>query len=239
MAGSDDFDPAKVKLGGGTIGRSHQAWSSRAIYIVAAIGATVGLGNLWRFPYAAGSNGGGGFVLVYLLTVFLLAAPLFMAETLIGRAGRRSPPNALKAIARQEGFSETIKLWGWLCFLTTILVLSFFSVIAGFSLQYMAMILTGDFAALVAGGASAAAVFGDFLSDVPRIGMWHTVFALATALIVGLGVRGGLERAAKYLMPVFFLMLLGLVGFAAARGDMGAALSWLFTFDASGGRATY
>ncbi|MHA1544646.1 MAG: sodium-dependent transporter, partial [Alphaproteobacteria bacterium] len=206
----------------------HESWSSRLSYIIVAIGATVGLGNLWRFPFAAGENGGGVFILIYLFAVFFLVSPLFMAETVIGRLGRQSAPNSFKSLALKYAGTANWKYLGFLGLFISILVLSFFSVITGLSFGYVFKILTGTF--VTSSPEAIAKDFGEFRDNVWGLTGWHTLVATLTGLIVGFGIRNGIERVGKILMPVLFLLLVFLAGYAAYIGDFGVALSYMFTF---------
>ncbi len=109
----------------------HENWSSRMAFLLAAIGAAVGLGNIWKFPYMLGSNGGAAFVIIYLLAIFLVATPIMMSEMILGRRGRMSAPNTLKKMAQEVGASKNWQWLGWMGMFGVFLVLSFFSVVAG------------------------------------------------------------------------------------------------------------
>ncbi|MEE8295861.1 MAG: sodium-dependent transporter [Sphingomonadales bacterium] len=207
----------------------HESWTSRLSYIVVAIGATVGLGNLWRFPFEAGNNGGGVFILIYLFAVFFLVSPLFMAETVIGRLGRQSAPNSFKNLALKYARTANWKYLGFLGLFISVLVLSFFSVITSLSFGYVFKILSGTF---VTGSPEMIAKdFAAFKGNVWGLTGWHTIVALITGLVVGLGIRNGIERVGKILMPVLFILLVFLAGYAAYIGDFGAAFSYMFTFN--------
>lgn len=208
---------------------SHESWTSRLSYIIVAIGATVGLGNLWRFPFAAGENGGGVFILIYLFAVFFLVSPLFMAETVIGRLGRQSAPNSFLNLARKYSKTGHWKMVGFMGLFISILVLSFFSVITSLSLGYVFKILSGSF--VTSSPAAIAADFKSFTGNPYGLTLWHTIVALLTGLIVGFGIRRGIERTGKVLMPVLFILLVFLAGYAAYIGDFGAAFSYMFTFN--------
>lgn len=207
----------------------HESWTTRPAYIIAAISATVGLGNLWRFPYAVGENGGGLFVLIYLFAVFFLVSPLFMAETLIGRVGQRSAPISFKRLGQKFAGTSAWKLVGFSGILITFLVLSFFSVIAGFSIGYAIKALTGTFdnpdPAVISG------IWQEFRGNPWTLLLWHSVIALFTGAVVGRGIRSGIEKTAKILMPLLLLILVILVGYAIFIGDVGAAVSYLFIFN--------
>ena len=149
----------------------------------------------WGEAWRAGESGAGAFVLVYLLAVFIIAAPLFMAETLVGRFGRHSAPNTFKILARERGKSENWRHVGWLCIITSLLVLSFFSVIAGNALAYVFKSASGAFAE--ATRAEIGQTFADYAGSPWAVLFWHTAFAGATAFIVSRGIKGGLERAGR------------------------------------------
>ena len=139
----------------------HENWSSRLGFLLAAIGAAVGLGNIWKFPYMLGSNGGAAFVLVYLLAIALIATPVMIGEMILGRRGRMSAPATLKKIAGEVGASENWKYLGWLGIVALFFVLSFFSVVAGWSLAYIFKTASGAFTGLTP--EQVGGVFGDFL----------------------------------------------------------------------------
>ena len=209
----------------------HGQWSSRWVFILAATGSAVGLGNIWRFPYVTGENGGGAFVLIYLLCVAAVGVPIMMAETLIGRRGRQSPINSMRALAREEGLNSSWHYLGWLGVAAGFLILSFYSVVAGWSVAYIFYVGGGVFtdATVEVSGAQFEALTG----SAWRLLGWHSLFIIMTAFIVARGVQGGLEKAVKWLMPVLFVLLVVIVGYAIATGDFGAAVSYLFEPDFS------
>src|SRR5210317_1639367 len=124
----------------------HGSWSGRLAFILAATGSAVGLGNIWKFPYIAGENGGGAFVLVYLGCIAAIGIPIMMAEVLLGRRGRQSPINTMKELAKEEGQSKSWSLLGWSGVLAGFLILSYYSVIAGWALSYVEKAISGQFA---------------------------------------------------------------------------------------------
>ena len=141
-------------------GQAEQSWSSTGIFVLASIGAAVGLGNLWRFPYVAGSSGGGAFVLVYLLAAFVVAIPLLMVEIATGRRGQKSPPSSLAEVAREMGSTPFWSALGWLGLVALYLVMSFYNVVAGWTGAYFVKALRGDFVGQTV--PETAAVFGTF-----------------------------------------------------------------------------
>src|SRR5690606_32580253 len=181
-------------------------WSSRLAFILAATGSAVGLGNIWRFPYLASDNGGGAFVLVYLGCIFFVGLPVLIAEILIGRHGRRSPITALAQITRETGAPRAWAGIGWIGIVAGVLILSFYSVVGGWTLRYAWLYLSQLF-----GGPAIldpAASFGAMLADPAALALWHALFMAVTVGVVALGVEKGLERAVRFLMPALFLTLL-------------------------------
>nr|VFK15667.1 MAG: neurotransmitter:Na+ symporter, NSS family [Candidatus Kentron sp. LPFa]VFK31304.1 MAG: neurotransmitter:Na+ symporter, NSS family [Candidatus Kentron sp. LPFa] len=208
----------------------HEHWSSRLGFILAATGSAVGLGNIWKFPYVTGENGGGAFVLVYLVCIALIGLPIMMAEVLIGRRGQQSPIYSMRAVARAEGASSAWQVIGWSGVVAGFIILSFYSVIAGWSLAYIFEAASGAFVGADAKGIGE--IFEGLLGDPVRLLFWHTLFMGMTIFVVAGGVRAGLERAVSVLMPAFFLLMLVLVGYAAvATGKFGEGAAFLFRPD--------
>lgn len=209
----------------------HGMWSSRLAFILAATGSAVGLGNIWRFPYMTSDNGGGAFVLVYLACVAVVALPILFAEILIGRSGRKSPINSLLDISRAQGLGKAWAGIGWIGLVAGVLILSFYSVVAGWTLHYAWLY----FDQLVGGPGiqDAGAVFGELLGNATELTAWHAVFMLLTVGVVALGVEKGLERAVTFLMPALFVMLLVLLGYGFTTGHVGEAAAFLFKPDFS------
>lgn len=199
--------------------------------MLAAVGAAVGLGNVWRFPYEAGENGGAAFVAVYLLGLVFVAAPIFLCEALIGRRGRGSPPAALGRQAVEHGRSRAWRVPGLVGVIGALFLMSFYSVIAGWSLHYLVGASRGTFTDFDA--AAAQAHFAESQASVPHLFLWQGVFILCTVFIVGLGVNRGIERGLRLLMPLMGLLLLCLVVYALIEGAASEALRYLFTPDFS------
>jgi len=206
-------------------------WSSRFAFILAATGSAVGLGNIWKFPYITGENGGGAFVLVYLLCIAAIGLPIMMAEVLIGRRGGRSPVNSLKAIAGHDRLNPAWRMVGAVGVIAGFLILSFYSVIGGWAVSYVGTAASGQ---LTGQSADAiGAIFSDLLADPVTLLMWHTLFMALVMFVVAKGVRAGLERAVTILMPALFLLLLTVVGYAMTTGEFGRAVTFLFQPDFS------
>ncbi len=206
-----------------------EQWSSRSGFILAAIGGAVGLGNIWKFPYIAGSNGGGAFVVVYLFAVTLVAVPILVAELMLGRRGSRSPPTAMLLNAEREGRSRWWSGVGWLGTAAGFLILTFYSVIGGWVLDYTLVSVAGGFSGI--GPDAAQERFGNLLSSPWRLMLSFTVFLGITGFIVSTGLRNGIERATGILMPALFLILLVLTVYSALAGDLAAGLRFLFAVD--------
>lgn len=207
----------------------HGAWASRWTFIMAATGSAVGLGNMWKFPYVAGSNGGGAFVLVYLGCILLIGVPVMMAEVLIGRQGRQSPINSMRDAVNESGADSRWRHVGWVGVAAGMLILSFYAVIAGWALAYIFEAASGELTGI--NGDKAGDLFGALLADPGRLIFWQSIFMLLCVGVVVGGVKKGLGVAVEILMPLLFIMLLLLLGFSYLRGDFAAAWNFLFNFN--------
>ena len=208
---------------------SHAHWSSKLTFILAATGSAVGLGNIWKFPYMVGESGGAAFVLVYLLCIALIGLPILTAEWLIGRRGQENPVNSMADVAKSAGRSKGWVMVGVSGVLGAFLILSFYSVIGGWSLSYTLSSITGDFT-----GQDADAIGGLFsgmLGNPGQLLMWHSAFMLLVIGIVARGVTKGLEGAVRTLMPALGVLLVVLVGYGMTTGYFGQAASYLFNPD--------
>lgn len=207
------------------------AWSSRFAFLMASIGFAVGLGNIWRFPYVTGENGGAAFVLVYLLCAFCIAVPILMAEILIGRRGRKSPPSAMRDLAVAEGKS---KHWGWvgmMGLLTAFLIMVTYCVVTGWVLEYLYLAIATGFTD--ANPASAAQTFDTILGNVTGLLFWTLLGLLITGSIIYAGLQNGVERSVTILMPCLFLMMVALVIYNIFVGGFNEAFEYLFSADFS------
>lgn len=207
----------------------HGMWSSRLMFILAASGSAVGLGNIWRFPYVAGENGGGAFVIVYLACIFLIGIPILSSEILLGREGRQSPIHTMKTLTKTSGANGAWQFIGWMGALAGFVILSYYSVVAGWAMAYVFEMGSGVF--VNSDGATASQVFADFTGSPGKVVLWHSVFMLLTMFIVARGITEGLERTVKYLMPALFALLLVLVGYAMNSGHFMEGVAFLFSFD--------
>ncbi|MCG8669347.1 MAG: sodium-dependent transporter, partial [Pseudomonadales bacterium] len=205
----------------------HGTWDRRWTFILAATGSAVGLGNIWKFPYMAGENGGGAFVLIYLAFVAVIGLPVMLAEIMLGRRGRHSPINTMRTIAREEDASKFWASIGWIGALAGIMILSFYSVIAGWAFAYVFKIISGG----LLGEQDIPGQFGAFVSDPTMNILWHSAFMGLVVFVVARGIHKGLEAAVRILMPVLFLMLIGLLIYATTTGAFGEAWHFMFKFD--------
>ena len=210
---------------------SHGIWTSRWIFILAATGSAVGLGNIWKFPYMTGTYGGGAFVLVYLLCIAVVGIPIMMAEVMIGRRGGLSPIHTMTRLARENKVSRRWVLLGYMGALSGFLILSFYSVIAGWALYYVQEAATGAFT-----GRSAEEVghiFSGLLASPWLLLGCHTLFMLVTMLVVAHGVERGLERAVRFLMPSLFVLVLIMLGYSLSSGAFMDGVRFMFHVDFS------
>ncbi len=206
----------------------HGVWSSRWTFILAATGSAVGLGNIWKFPYITGENGGGAFVLVYLVCIALVGIPIMMAEVLIGRRARMSPINAMKYAADEAALPHAWAAIGWMGVLAGLMIISFYSVVAGWAIQYIFTAASGTFTGIT--GESAGGVFANFLQSKGTLLLWHSLFMVMTLGVVAAGVTRGLGAVARVLMPVLFVMLALLLVYAVIKGNFSAGFAFLFDF---------
>lgn len=209
----------------------HGAWTSRWIFILAATGSAVGLGNIWKFPYIAGENGGGAFVLVYLVCILLVGIPIMIAEIAIGRRGRQSPINSMAEVALESGRNRRWSLVGWVGAVSGIMIFSFYSIVAGWVLYYVAGMGNGDFIDI--GSDMAGKRFNALLADPQTLLIWHTAFVVMVMVVVAGGVNKGLERATRIMMPALFVLLFILLGYSMTSGAFGQGFDFLFHFDPS------
>jgi len=183
-----------------------ETWGSRMAFVLAAAGSAIGLGNIWRFPYLTGQNGGAAFVFIYVTIVLLIGLPVMMAEVSLGRVTRRNPVGAFERAAPNSAWRNV----GVLGVITGFAILSYYSVVAGWTLGYTLKAATGAFARLTDPGETGA-MFGRFVGDGPTVLGFHALFMALTVAVVMGGVRRGIERWTLILMPILFLMLMLLV----------------------------
>lgn len=209
----------------------HGAWSSRYAFILAATGSAVGLGNIWKFPYITGEHGGGAFVIVYLVCVLLIGIPIMIAETMLGRRSQRNPVETMELLTEEAGADSNWHYLGWMGVIAGVLILSYYSVIAGWASAYIVKAFAGSF--FDADGAAIKGIFTDFVASPMQLIFWHSLFMLATMMIVVRGVNNGLEKALQFLMPSLFVLMILLVGYAMTTGSYNRGLNFIFMPDFS------
>jgi NSS family neurotransmitter:Na+ symporter len=209
--------------------KQHVIWGQRGSFILAATGSAVGLGNIWKFPYITGENGGGAFVLMYLLCILLIGIPIMMAEILMGRRARANPIIATAELCEAANVSKGWIGIGWMGALAGLMILSFYTVIAGWTLEYIYLALHGEFTGLT--GEASKTLFDRLLANPDLMLVWHTLFTLMTVVILALGVTRGLESSVRVMMPLLFLLLLVLLGYAAVEGEFATSLRFMFSFN--------
>ncbi len=204
------------------------AFGSQFGFVMAAAGSAVGLGNIWKFPYITGENGGGAFVLVYLACIALVGLPLMYAELIVGRRGGSDVLGSLRKLTAEHGALGNALSWftGLLAVTTGFLILSFYSVVAGWALHFLFVSL-----GVVPGGETAAATFTGVGGSFGWSALWHTVFMLMVVGVVAVGVQGGIEWACKRLMPALFAILVLLLVYVGVTGGLGESLTFLFKPD--------
>jgi NSS family neurotransmitter:Na+ symporter len=207
----------------------HGMWSNRWLFVLAAAGSAVGLGNIWKFPYIAGENGGGAFVLLYLLCILFVGVPIMMAEVLIGREGRQSPINTMRHLTKQHHRHPAWVLIGWSGVLAGFLILSYYVVIAGWALYYIVQMGAGSLDG--ASAAEAEGLFNAFLADPWKLVFWQTVFMALTVYIISRGVISGLETAVRWFMPLLFVLMAVLLGYAVTSDGWSQGFEFMFRFD--------
>ncbi len=209
----------------------HEVWASRWTFILAATGSAVGLGNIWKFPYITGENGGGAFVLVYLACILLIGIPVMISEVVMGKWGRSSPVHTMHKLVDEVGAPKFWHGIGWLGVIAGVIILSYYSVIAGWALHYFGQAISGNLQGI--DGAGANLLFENLLAKPGMLVFYHSLFMLMTMAVVIAGVTRGLGRAVSVLMPVLLVLLVVLLIFSIRLGDFPAAFAYMFAFDFS------
>ena len=205
-------------------------WKGNSTFILAAAGSAVGLGNIWKFPYMVGSNGGSAFVIIYLLCILAIGLPVMASEVLIGKYGRKSPINSLKALAKENAISENWKYLGILGALAGILILSYYSVFAGMALSYIFNFFPSG---LENPSEYSARYFSELSSSHWILIFWHSTFLMITCWIVAMGVVKGIGRSVSILMPFLFLFIILISFYSSYIGNFNETIFFLFKPDFS------
>jgi NSS family neurotransmitter:Na+ symporter len=206
-------------------------WSGRVGFILAASGSAIGLGNLWKFPYITYENNGGAFVLVYLCAIAVVGAPIMIAEILLGRRSQKNPVGAFQVLAKGKPGGRAWLGVGFLGVLTGFVILSYYSVVAGWTLRYILLALSGELGQLAHHPENLQSFFGGFLGNSLEQILYHSVFMGATIAVVYFGVGRGIERAAKFLMPMLLAILVALVIYSVWTPGFRTAMAFLFRPD--------
>ena len=213
------------------VATGNAVWSSRFAFVMASVGFAVGLGNIWRFPYVTGENGGSAFVVIYLLCAIAIGIPCLMAELLVGRRGGGSPPTSMAAVAKESGRTEGWKIVGGMGVATAYTIAITYAVVVGWVLWYLARALGTGFADFDAGVAETT--FTGLLADNQSMVLWTLMGNLMVGGIIYAGVTAGIERAVTIMMPLMFSLLVGLSIYNYFAGGFVETLEWLFTPDFS------
>jgi len=206
--------------------KGRETWGSKFGFILAAAGSAIGLGNIWRFPFVLGENGGFAFLLIYVLCVILIGLPIMGAEMVIGRGGKKNPVGAFRALLPGTPW------WivGAIGVLTGLIILSYYSVIAGWSLAYLIKSLTG-FVSTLTSPEAAENAFNGFVGNSFQVVLYHFLFMIVTILVVSQGIKNGIERWSKILMPTLFILLILLIFRSITLPGSSEGLKFLFTPD--------
>lgn len=214
-----------------TISSNIPAWSSRMAFTMAAIGAAVGLGNIWKFPYMVGTQGGGAFVLIYLASIFVIAIPVAAAELITGRGGNKNAVGSVVKMAEHTNSPKVFAPVGYVGVLGSFILLTFYTVIAGWVMAYVWRAMNGALSNVTP--ETTGEIFNNLLADPIELIFWQVSFIGLTGFIISRNIRDGLERANMILMPLLLIMLVLIVFYGAIEGNIQAALAFLFTPDFS------
>jgi NSS family neurotransmitter:Na+ symporter len=206
-----------------------EAWSGRLGFILATVGAAIGLGSIWKFPYEVGANGGGAFVAFYLLGLTFIVFPLMLAEFAIGRRGGTDATSGMAIVAAALGAARGWAIIGALGVITSFLILRFYAVVGGWALAYAVETVRDGLPGVTAGAVQGR--YDALLASPFRILLYDSLFMAITVLIVGRGIAGGIEQACKILMPVMVVLVAILAGYSIVQGDVAATLRFLFAVD--------
>ena len=203
-------------------------WATRMGFMLACAGSAIGLGNIWKFPYIAGMNGGGLFVIIYLVSIFAIGIPIMICEFAVGRSTQRSPVEAFRKLSSKSSFWQIV---GWMGILAGFVILSYYSVVAGWAMHYVFLSIRNF------NGATNPEIISGFFGALYSNGwvnlFWHAIFMSITISVILGGVKKGIERSARWLMPILFIMMLLLLIRSSFMSGFGQAVSFVFSPDAS------
>jgi NSS family neurotransmitter:Na+ symporter len=203
--------------------KQRENWGSRIGFIMAAAGSAVGLGNIWRFPYLAGENGGSAFILIYLVFVLVIGLSIMISEFAVGRRTELAAVGAFKSINRNWTFA------GVLGVLSAFFIMGFYPVVGGWSLAYVLKSFTG----LLSNAAGIGDAFGAFIGNPVEPLVWMLIFLAMNLVIVAKGIAGGIEKAGKVLMPTLFVLLVLVAARSLTLPGASAGVDFLFKPDFS------
>ena len=207
---------------------THSQWASRLVFIMAVTGSAVGLGNIWRFPYITGEYGGGAFVVLYIFFVLVMGLPVMLSEVMLGRLGKRNTVDTFSRFHREYGASPIWKVIGLMGIITGVLILSFYSVIAGWLVIYIFHSATGTFESQSVEGFSN--LFNMLLADPKQMILYHGLFMLITAIVCMRNINAGIGKVVYYFMPLLLILIIGIIIYNFYNADMGQAVRFLFLF---------
>ena len=201
-------------------------WNNNTAFLLAATGSAVGLGNIWGFPYKAGENGGGLFVLLYIFFVITLGLPVFMAEVFIGKKGKSNPVSSVETLAKASNSSKGWNIIGYGGILASLIIAGYYAVIAGFVINY------GFISASGVDVGAAEAIYTAEKANFWEMTMWFSIFLFGSGFVVANGIDKGIDKAMRFLLPMLFVLVFAMVGYGAIAGDFAAGLSYLFSWKA-------
>ena len=208
-----------------------EQWSSRYGFLLASIGFAVGMGNIWRFPFVTGQNGGSAFLIIYLACALMIGLPLLITELSVGRRGRSSAPGSIVNVAKASGASKSWGKVGSLGVFCAFIILSYYSVISGWTLDYFVRAVSGSLEGISA--TQSVEMFSALNNNPWRLLFWNSVIYLLVIYVVRQGVQAGIERAVKILMPALFLILIVMMIYSSIAGDLAATVRFLLEPDFS------
>ncbi|OPZ76958.1 MAG: Sodium:neurotransmitter symporter family protein [Alphaproteobacteria bacterium ADurb.Bin438] len=183
--------------------KEREQWGSQIMFVLAAAGSAIGLGNIWRFPYLVGENGGAAFVVIYMAVIFLIGYPIMVSEMALGKKTSKNPIGAFKALAPNTPWW----LVGAMVIIASTIILSFYTVVTGWAAAYLVKTVTGS----LSKGTDFTSAFVDYISGSYMPIIWHTIIMASTIGIISAGVVKGIEKTVKFMMPLLFIILIGLV----------------------------